>query len=202
MKRVVKDADSLKVTMYVRPIIYTISNIAASVQWDDKNRRYHTDINPSRIINGPLSGPGEDLESPLKDEWDAFIEDCKFVIKEAGFTIIKSKRSEDSGKSEYVVTYGVDDTPCGTIVHNIRLSDHPLDATFPEELKDQALEFLHSHDILDEAITKAGIDFQVEKVTVGSVKCDTWDRAILRLYNILKRMRRIIQIRLNRDRRI
>ena len=50
--------------------------------------------------------------------------------------------------------------------------------------------------ILDGTATKAGIDFQIEKITVDSVKYDTWDRALNRLYNLLRTMKKKVQIRL------
>lgn len=193
---------SIVVTMYLRPIIYadfavtdtSDVSIASAVYVDDKHK-YHTDINPDRIINGPLSEYRQELTPPISDEWDGFVEDCKWLVKELGFTIIKSKRSEESKKSEYVIFYGVDDKPCGTLVYDLRISEHPFDAAFPEEFKDIALEYLQMHKVLDGSATKAGIDFQVEKVTVGSVKYDTWDRAFTRLYYLLKKIRKQVQIR-------
>ena len=121
-----------------------------------------------------------------------------WLIREVGFTVIKQTRSEDSEKSEYVIIYGIDDTPCGTLVYDLRISDHPFDAQFPEELKDEVVQYLNIHKILDDTAAKAGIDFQVEKVTVGSVINDTWDRAFNRLYKKLKEIRRKIRVRLNR----
>lgn len=52
--------------------------------------------------------------------------------------------------------------------------------------------------ILDETATKADIDFQVEKITIGSHTLGTWDRAFNRLYLVLRKMRRAVEIRLNR----
>ena len=130
--------NTIHIVMYLYPIIYSDISIYATAGYSPDDKRYHTDINPARIINGPLSGPGEELEPPISEEWDGFIEDCKWLVKELGFTIIHSNRSDDSEKSEYVITYGVDKTPCGTIVYDLRLSDHPFDATFPDELKETA----------------------------------------------------------------
>ena len=48
-----------------------------------------------------------------------------------------------------------------------------------------------------ETANKAGIDFAVEKVTVGSVNEDSWDKAFNRLYRKLKDMRNTIRARLN-----
>lgn len=195
MKRVIrssveKNENQIQVTMYLHPIIYAGSEVLGAVTFDKKDRRYHTDINPDRVINGPLSGPGEALENPIKDEWESFIEDCKFVIKEVGFTIIASKQSDVSKKSEYILTYGIGDTPCGTIACNLRISDHPFNATFPEESKDKVLEYFKENKILDGSATRAGIDFQVEKITIGSVKSDSWDVALQRLYEVMKKRKR------------
>ena len=150
-------------------------------------------MNPDRRINGPLSDYGQELEPPIKDEYDKFVDDCIWLVKELGFTVIKRFRSTDSEKSEYVILFGIDNTPCGSIVYDLRISDHPLDATFPEELKDEALAFLQMKKVLDESATKAGINFRVEKVTVGSVANDSWDRAFDRLFNKLKLMKKRIK---------
>ena len=50
--------------------------------------KWACDTNPSRVIDGPLSGIGEELENPIKDEYDQFIDDCKFLIEHSGFIII------------------------------------------------------------------------------------------------------------------
>lgn len=194
---ILSDEDTIHIVMYLYPIIYSDIAIYATGSYNPEDRKYHTDVNPARIINGPLSGPGEELEPPISEEWESFIGDCIWLVKELGFTVIRTKRSDDSKKSEYIITYGIDKTPCGTIVYDLRISDHPFDATFPEELKDEALEYLKINNVLSGAATKEGIDFQVEKVTVGSVKDDSWDRAFNRVYNKLKLMRRKIRTRLN-----
>lgn len=196
MKKLIRDENFIKVTMYLKPIIYDSAEVLSSVYQDDKHR-YHTDVNPSRRINGPLSGVGEELEPPIREELDSFIEDCRFLIKELGFTIISQTTSEDSKKSEYFIIFGMNDEPCGTLVFDLRISDHPLDATFPEEAKDEALEYLKINNVLDGTATKAGIDFAVEKVTIGSVSEDSWDKAFNRLFNTLKGIRNKIRARLN-----
>lgn len=200
MKRMIKDFEALntiQVTVYLHPIFYASSELFGSVTLDKDTNKYNTDVNPDRI-NGPLSDYGEELEAPLKDELDKFIEDCKWLINELGFTIITSQRSEDSKKSEYIIMFGIGDTPCRRLVYDLRISDHPFDATFPEQFKQAALEYLKINNILDGTATAAGIDFQVEKVTVGSVKEDTWNRAFLRLQNKLKQIKSKIKIRLNK----
>jgi len=183
----------IHINMYLQPIFYEDSDIFSTVTYDDKTRRYNTDTNPTRIMNGPLSGPGEELEAPIKEEWLSFIDDCKYLVKETGFTIINTDVSIDSKKSQYLIIFGIDDTPRGTIVYDLRLSDHAFNATFPQEYKDKAIEYLKMNDILDGSATEKGIDFKVQKVTVGSVKNDTWNRAFNRLYDRLKQMKSKIE---------
>lgn len=192
----------IKVTMFLRPEIYLDSEaITGSVNWDSVQKKYYTDVNPSRIINGPLSNYGEELEPPIKEEYDGFIEDCAWLIDNSGFFIISRYTSTDSEKSEYIIVFGMDDDPCGSIVFDLRISDHPLDAEFPEELKDDVLQYLKINKVLDESATKAGINFRVEKVTVGAVKDDTWGRAFDRLGNKLDLMRRKVRKQLKREHR-
>lgn len=188
--------NQIKITMYLKPVIYDSASVLGSVFFDKNKHRYHTDVNPARQINGPLSGPGEELEPPIREELNNFIEDCRFLLKELKFTIISQHTSEDSKKSEYFIVFGMNDEPCGTLVYDLRVSDHPLDATFPEESKDEVLEYLKMNNILDGSASKAGIDFVVEKVTIGSVNEDSWDKAFNRLFNTLKSMRNKIRARL------
>ena len=210
MKKLIKSAagitnnDIIYVTMYLHPIIYETSGIfqnsqpvSATVNYDKYTKRYHTDINPSRIINGPLSDYGQELEPPIKNEWEGFIADCKWLVEELGFIKITSTQSIDSNKSEYILIFGIDGRECGTLIFDLRLSDHPLDAAFPDEYKDIALKYLTLHKILDGAATEAGIDFSVEQVIVGNVKNDTWDKALERLYLLLRKLKRKIGHRLN-----
>lgn len=196
---ILNQKSEIHVVMYLRPTIYESSKILSAVYYDKKTRRYHTDVNPDRIINGPLSEYKQELESPIRDEYNSFIEDCKFLIEETGFTIISQSTSEDSKKSEYFIVFGIDDTPYGKLVYDLRISDHPFDATFPEEAKAEVMEYLKINKVLDGSATEAGIDFSVEKITVGGVRSDTWDRAFTRLYNKLKTMRKRIQVQLNRQ---
>lgn len=192
----------LYVTVYLRPEIYIDSEIVlGSVIYDKIKKSYQTDVNPSRRINGPLSDYGEELEPPIQEEYDEFIDDCAWLIDNSGFTILKRSRSTDSKKSEYIVVFGMKDEPCGAIVFDLRISDHPLDTTFPEELKDEALNLLKMNKVLDESATKAGINFRVEKVTVGKVTDDTWNRAFDRLGNVLDGMRIRVRKQINREKR-
>lgn len=187
----------IRVTMYLYPDIYSnFEQVVASVNYDARKHRYHTDVNPLRQLNGPLSEYGQELESPIKEEYESFIKDCVWLVEELGFHIIKQTRSTDSNKSEYVVMYGLNDIPCGTLIYDLRLSDHPFDAKFPEDLKDEALNYLKLNKILDGTATKAGIDFEVEKITVGDRQLDTWDKAFNRLYLLLKNLRKKVQIRI------
>lgn len=192
----------LYVTVYLRPEIYVDSEIVVgSAYYNLATNSPTTDVNPSRRINGPLSDYGEELEPPIKAEYDEFTNDCAWLVDNSGFKILKRFRSEDSKKSEYIVVFGMKDEPCGAIVFDLRISDHPLDATFPEELKGEVLELLKMEKVLDESATKAGINFRVEQVVVGSVKDDTWARAFDRLGNLLDRMRVRVRKQINREKR-
>ena len=60
MKKYLRDESILKqqseihVVMYLRPTIYESSKILSAVYYDKETRRYHTDVNPDRVINGTL----------------------------------------------------------------------------------------------------------------------------------------------------
>ena len=200
MKKMIRPLDDsvIRVTMYIRPIIYEQAElIFAAGSYDATSHKYHTDINPNRTINGPLSPYHQELETPIREEYENFIDDCKWLINEVGFTIIDTHTSEDSDKSEYILTFGMKDQPCGTLVYNLRISDHPYDATFPEEWKEKAEEYLKVNHILDAEISRDGISFEIEKVTVGTVANDTWDKAFTRLYQKLRQMKRKVRTRLS-----
>lgn len=144
--------ETIHVEMFIEPIFYENSAIFSDVYFD--RGKWITDNNPSRILNGPLSKYGEELELPLKDEWDKFIEDCKDIVRYSGFTIIHSERSVDSKKSEYILMFGMNDKPCGKLVFDLRLSDHPLDKyEFPDRFKEKALQYLKINRILDGSAT-------------------------------------------------
>lgn len=180
--------ETITIQMYISPIFYEDSEILSAVEF--KNGKWHSDNNPSRIINSLLSGPGQELENPVEDEYNQFVDDCKFIIKYSGFTIIHSSRSDDSKKPEYVLVFGMNDDPYGKLVFDFRISDHPLESyQFPEEFKQIAMNYLKMNKILDGSAAEEGIDFQIEKVLVGSVKNDTWDRALNRLSKRLDTMR-------------
>lgn len=194
MKRII-NSNVIEVTMYLSPIVAESSKILSSVSFDQSKHKYHTDVNPEYKTSKPLSDYGEELEPPLADEFNRFKEDCVFLIKELGFCIISQYTSTDSNKSEYIITYGLADDPCGTLVFDIRISDHAIDAVFPEDVKDQAVEYLKMNKVIDGSATKQGIDFCVEQVIIGSVTEDTWDRAFNRLFDRLKRMKNKIRVR-------
>lgn len=195
MKYIVKQTSInsiINVSVILSPILYQDSSILAGIHKD--HGKWVCDTNPSRVIDGPLSGIGEELENPIKDEYDQFIDDCKFLIEHSGFIIIDSYRSTTSYKSEYILVFGMKDQPCGKLVFNLRISDHPLDSyKFPEQQKLKALEYLKMNKILDGSAEKAGIDFRIDKVIIGSVKHDTWSRAINRLSDRLDRIRNLIR---------
>ena len=210
MKKYIKSTMKLpeiKVTLYIKPIIYMDSDIFSSLKlvYDKEKHRkvWKSDNNPSRIINGPLSGPGEELEQPIRDEYERFLQDCDFVIKDTGFTIIDKKRSTESKKSEYLLLFGIDDTPYGRLVFDFRISDHTLDKyEFPEGWKDVALKYLKMNKILDSDFEKHRIDFMVDKVLVGNVADDTWNKALNRLYDRLLKLRLRIRKRMKAENKL
>lgn len=189
------DIPTIHVQMFIRPIFYENSRIASSVEFDRDKKKWVSDNNPSRIINGPLSGPGEELGSPISEEYDRFIEDCKFIIEQCGFIIIHSERSDSSNKSEYILMFGMKNKPYGRLVFDFRISDHALkEQHFPDRFKEKAKEYLTMNHILDGTAQEQGIDFQVDKVLVGNVQNDTWNRALNRLAGRLNILKSKVQI--------
>ena len=167
VNRMPTQADStkkrLQVTIYLYPILYE----------------------STKIINGYLPDFGEELENPIKECWESIINDCKFVIQEAGFTV-KSINNNELMKPEVVLTYCKDQVVYGSMTVNLRISDNPFDATFPEAYKEKVLEYLNENSILDGTATKADIDFQVEKVVVAGVTLPFWSDTMLQLYYAMK----------------
>ena len=167
----------IQVTVYLHPLLYVDSEVFDSAL---------TDVNQNIFINPPLPGLGEELENPIKDEWRRFIKDCVYVTKEAGFNITNNEYDSESNKSEAVITYGIGNKPHGTIICNLRISDHPFDAAFPEEYKAKVQEYLKESSILDGSARDAGIDFQVEKVIVGGIETDSWLNGFDKLYSLMR----------------
>ncbi len=153
----------LQVTIYLYPILYE----------------------DTKIINGYLPNFGEELESPIKECWESFIKDCKFVIQEAGFTV-KSINNNELVKPEVVLSYCKGHVVYGSMTVNLRISDDPFDSTFPEVYKEKVLGYLNENSILDGTAAKAGIDFQVEKVVAAGVTLPFWSDAMYHLYNVMK----------------
>lgn len=167
----------IQVTVQLHPLLYVDSEVFDSAL---------TDVNQNIFINPPLPGLGEELENPIKDEWERFIKDCIYVTKEAGFNIIKNEYDSESNKSEAVITYGIGNNPDGKIICNLRISEHPFDAIFPEEYKAKVQEYLKESSILDGTARKAGIDFQVEKVIVDGIETDSWLNGFNKLYSLMR----------------
>ena len=167
----------IQVTVYLHPLLYVDSEVFDSAL---------TDVNQNIFINPPLPGLGEELENPIKDEWERFIRDCVFVTKEAEFTIINNEYDSESNKSEAVITYGIGNKPHGTIICNLRISEHPFDTTFPKAYKEKVQEYLKESSILNGTARKAGIDFQVEKVIVDGIETDSWLNGFNKLYSLMR----------------
>ena len=186
---------TIHIQMFIKPIFYEDSRIASSVEFNKNTKKWVSDNNPSRIINGPLSGPGEELGSPISEEYDRFIKDCKFVIEQCGFIIIHSERSDTSNKSEYILMFGMKNKPYARLVFDFRISDHALKGQhFPDSFKEKAKEYLTMNHILDGTAQEQGIDFQVDHVLVGNVHNDTWNKALNRLADRLKILKSKVQI--------
>ena len=153
----------LQVTIYLYPILYE----------------------STKIINGYLPDFGEELENPIKECWESIINDCKFVIQEAGFTV-KGINNNELMKPVVVLTYCKDQVVYGSMTVNLRIYDNPFDSTFPEAYKEKVLVYLNENSILDGTATNADIDFQVEKVVVAGVTLPFWSDTLLQLYYALK----------------
>lgn len=196
------DLYTINITMVIEPMFYENSQVFAALLYDLKNKSkpYRTTVNPSRIINGPLSRFGEEIQSPIKEEYEEFIQDCRDLIIDCGFTIIQQTRSQDSNKSEYFIIFGINDRPYGRLVYNFRVSDHPFEGlSFHEEDKSKVIEYMDMNNILNGEATEAGIGFSIKQVLVGSVPDDTWDRALNRAYIQLKRMKNRIIRKMNEE---
>ena len=153
----------LQVTIYLYPILYE----------------------DTKIINGYLRDFGEELEPPIIEFWESVIRDCKFVTQAAGFTVKRTNNNELM-KPEVVLSFCKDPVVHGTMTVKLRVSDNPFDATFPESYKEKVLGYLNENSILDGTATKAGMDFQVEKVIAAGETLHFWSDAMYHLYNVMK----------------
>lgn len=196
----IPEENVIRITLNLYPLIYRDSNeeivkVSAAVTFDGK--RYHTDVNPDRRMNGPLSDVDQVLSSDLEQELKSFYDDCEFLIETRGFKILDRYRSNESKKSEYFFIFGMNDDPCGVLIFDVRISDHGLDAIVPEEKKKEIYDKLRLDKIIDEHITPENINFKVESVLIGNVEDDSWDRAFYRVDLKLKQLRNRIRVKLN-----
>ena len=180
----------IPVTLYLRPIFYEDSEIVGPYIPDNKSCN---NDNPSGIIGGPLSGVGEELENPIGDEIQYFVEDCIWLVKEVGFVILSHDRREDTEKAEHIIVFGFKEEPLGSILFNLKVSTQPFPDEFPKEAKDTAMECLKIGRILDGTARTAGIDFQVEKVIVGSSEEECWSEAIMKLLDFIFSIQKQLQ---------
>lgn len=167
---------TVKVTVYLHPLIFKDS----AVLGPDAD-----ESDPSQI-NG--SGNGDELENPVRGEWDSFVEDCIWLVKEVGFTVIRDERNESPEKAGRIITFGTSDVPRGRIALELRVSERPFDVSFPEIFKERVSERLKMDLILDGAAADAGIDFQVDKVRIGKRKMKDLNDSFNLLYRVLKRI--------------
>ena len=172
----------IPVTLYLRPIFYEDSEILSSYIPDNKA---HSTSNPSRIVGGPLTGMGEELENPIGEEIQAFIEDCIWLVKEVGFVILSHDIREDLEKTVHIIGFGFNGEPLGSVLFNLKVSAQPFPKGFPTEAEDKAMQYLKIGRILDGTARTAGIVFQVDKVIVASYEAECWLDAVM---NVLDKL--------------
>lgn len=169
--------NSIVVTIYLKPLIYSNSPFLCEVS-DSEN-------NSGKCINGSWSEYGEQLENPVKNEWNHFIQDCEYLMTENGLKRFASKQTDGSDKAEYVAFYRKNGADFATLILGLKVADNPFDDTFPEALRPGASEYLKINNMLNGDAAKAGIDFVVEKIQVGNIATDSWDKAFNRMQNRL-----------------
>ncbi len=182
------ERNTIQFTVYLHPIIYEDSKVMEGVEYDKSLFRDMTERIPIKLINEPLSGPGEELENPITSTWNDFIRECEWYTKENGFMVLSEMRNKDSKIAKHVIEMGLENKRCGSIVCDLQVSDSPLDPAFPEEAKDKTMEYLQIERILDGSAFAMGIDFQVERVVVNGSENDCFLRGIDNLYIQLQRM--------------
>ena len=199
MKLYVKSSEEelykLYITIELTPELEDGKPVVATITYKDSRRHtYTTDVNPDRLMNGPLSDPDQPLNAQLRAEYNEFLADCTRIIQYEGFEIITQYDSLDSKKSEYfVIVFGVDGKPYGEIIFNIRVSDHYLDKMkVPENVKQQAES--------DSRVTDNSngyIVWSLRNIVVGGVRNDTWQKALNRFTTALNSCRNDVRRRIN-----
>ena len=182
------ERNTIQFTVYLHPIIYEDSKVMEGVEYDKSLFRDMTERIPIKLINEPLSGPGEELENPITSTWNDFIRECEWYTKENGFTVLSEMRNKDSKIAKHVIEIGLENKQCGSIVCDLKVSDNPLSPDFPEKARDKVMEHLQMDRILDGSAFAMGIDFQVERVVVNGSENDCFLRGIDNLYIQLQRM--------------
>lgn len=173
----------LHVTIYLKPLIYKDSEICSAYY------NVFPEDSSYEIVNGTLFGPEEELENPVGDTICRMIcEDSTFLIKECGFDIMEVSTHIDAAKYRKSIIYGLNNTKCRKIIVDVRVSKSAFDSTFPEELKKESLAYLTMDKVMDGSATAKGIDFTIEKVTVGLRRYLTWMDACYK--GILRHIRR------------
>jgi len=182
------ETNEIQFTVYLHPIIYEDSKVMEGVEYDKSLFRDMTERIPIKLINEPLSGPGEELGNPITSTWNEYIWECEWYVKETGFTVLSEMRNKDSKIAKHVIEIGFDNKWFGSIVCDLQVSESPLSPVFPEKARDKALEYLRMDRILDGSASAMGIDFQVESVVVNGAVNDSFLRAIDCLDIQLQRM--------------
>ena len=183
------ETNEIQFTVYLHPIIYEGSKVMEGVEYDKSLFRDMTERIPIKLINEPLSGPGEELENPITSTWNDFIRECEWYTKENGFTVLSEMRNKDSKIAKHVIEIGLENKQCGSIVCDLKVSDNPLSPVFPKKARDKVMDHLLMDRVLDGSAFAMGIDFQVERVVVNGAVNDSFLRAIDCLDIQLQRMR-------------
>lgn len=93
----------IKVTVFIKLVCYKDSEIFSNTELvsnADKKRRqglkFYKDPLWAKAICGSPFDSGAELEFPIRHEYADFLDDCEFVIKNAGFIILERRQSTDS----------------------------------------------------------------------------------------------------------
>lgn len=190
-----KELYKLYVTIELTPELEDGKPVVATITYKDSRRhKYVTDVNPDRIMNGPLSDFDQPLNAQLRAECSEFLADCTRIVQYEGFEIVTQYDSLDSKNSEYsVIVFGVDGKPYGEIIFNIRVSDHYLDnMKVPENVKQQAESDSRVADNSNEYIV-----WSLRNIVVGGVRNDTWQKALDRFTIALNSCRNDVRRKIN-----
>lgn len=173
------------ISVYLKPLIYKNSEILNGTLFDANVYKKGPWNDTSVMLNSTV-GDGEELENPLESEFDSFAEECKWLVKEAGFTFAETERATETDRILYSISFYKGEAQCGSILFEIKISENPFDESFPENYKAIILEHITPEKLLDGTTKDVGIDFQVEKVVVENMEKNSWYQALDGIYDCLK----------------